>query len=189
VKLLLDENLSDWIIPKIIDLYPNSEHVKTLRLVNTDDVVIWEFAKSNDFVIVCKNSDFHQRSLLYGHPPKFIYLRIGNSTTSKIVQIMRDKFDTIRTFVDSELESILVFMYVEYRDEYWFERWHGVRPAGASHFTYNSKHDAVGVCFKPIARTDYAYECKLTHEIEYYLVRSRTRVRVRRTQQALRAIV
>ncbi|WP_272937136.1 hypothetical protein [Scytonema sp. HK-05] len=27
MKLLLDENLSDEIIPKIIDLYPNSEHV------------------------------------------------------------------------------------------------------------------------------------------------------------------
>ena len=110
MKLLLDENLSDPIIPKIIDLYPNSEHVKTLRLVNSDDVVIWEFAKSNDFVIVSKDSDFHQRSLLYGHPPKFIYLRIGNSPTSKIVQIMRDKFDTISRFVDSEVESILVLM-------------------------------------------------------------------------------
>jgi predicted nuclease of predicted toxin-antitoxin system len=110
VKLLLDENQSDRIIPKIIDLYPNSEHVKTLRLVNSDDVVIWEFAKSNDFVIVSKDSDFHQRSLLYAHPPKFIYLRIGNSPTSKIVQIMRDKFDTISRFVDSEVESILVLM-------------------------------------------------------------------------------
>lgn len=110
MKLLLDENLSDRIIPKIIDLYPNSEHVKTLGFTNTDDVVIWEFANSNDFVIVSKDSDFHQRSLLYGHPPKFIYLRIGNSPTSKIVQIMRDKFDTISTFVDSEVESILVLM-------------------------------------------------------------------------------
>ncbi len=110
MKLLLDENLSDRIIPKIIDLYPNSEHVKTLELTNTDDVVIWEFAKSNDFVIVFKDSDFHQRSLLYGHPPKFIYLRIDNSPTSKIVQIKRDKFDIISTFVDSEVESILVLM-------------------------------------------------------------------------------
>jgi predicted nuclease of predicted toxin-antitoxin system len=34
MKLLLDENLSDRIIPKIIDLYPNSQHVKTLELIN-----------------------------------------------------------------------------------------------------------------------------------------------------------
>ncbi len=108
MKLLLDENLSDRIIHRISDLYPDSEHVKTLRLTNTDDSVIWEYAKTNDFVIVSKDSDFHQRSLLYGHPPKFIYLRIGNSPTSKIVQILRNNFDTIIQFWNSEVESILV---------------------------------------------------------------------------------
>lgn len=108
MKLLLDENLSDRIVHRIIDLYPDSEHVKSLALTNTDDGVIWEYAKANDFVIVSKDSDFHQRSLLYGHPPKFIYLRIGNSPTSKIVQILRSNFDTIIQFGDRESESILV---------------------------------------------------------------------------------
>lgn len=73
MKLLLDENLSDRIIPKITDLYPNSEHVKTLGLTNTDDAIIWEYAKLNNFVIVSKDSDFHQRSLLYGHPQHYFY--------------------------------------------------------------------------------------------------------------------
>jgi predicted nuclease of predicted toxin-antitoxin system len=108
VKLLLDENISDRIVNRIIDLYPDSDHVKTLALTNTDDGIIWEYAKANDFVIVSKDSDIHQRSLLYGHPPKFIYLRIGNSPTSEIVKILRDNFDTISQFVDIEPESILL---------------------------------------------------------------------------------
>ena len=108
MRLLLDENLSDGIVRRIIDLYPDSAHVKTLVLTNTDDSIIWEYAKANNFVIVSKDSDFHQRSLLYGHPPKFIYLRIGNSPTSKIVQILRDNFDIIIQFWNSEVESILV---------------------------------------------------------------------------------
>jgi predicted nuclease of predicted toxin-antitoxin system len=108
MKLLLDENLSDRIVDKIIDLYPDSQHVKTLGLINTDDAIIWEFAKMNNFVIISKDSDFHQRSLLYGHPPKFIYLRIGNSPTSKIVQILRDNLATITQFDSSDTESILV---------------------------------------------------------------------------------
>lgn len=98
MKLLLDENLSDRIINRVIDLYPDSRHVKPLGLRNTDDAVIWQYAKENDFMIVSKDADFHQRSLLYGHPPKFIYLRIGNSSTSRIVQILRDKFVTITKF-------------------------------------------------------------------------------------------
>ncbi|MGA7937164.1 MAG: DUF5615 family PIN-like protein [Kovacikia sp.] len=108
MKLLLDENLSDRIIPRIKDLYPDSAHMKTLGLTNTDDMLIWEYAKANSFVIVSKDSDFHQRSLLYGHPPKFVYLRIGNSPTSKIVQILRDDFETISQFGNTEVESILV---------------------------------------------------------------------------------
>lgn len=108
MKLLLDENLSDRMIHRIGDLYPDSEHVKTLGLITTDDAVIWEYAKANGFVIVSKDSDFHQRSFLYGHPPKFIYLRIGNCPTSKIIQILRNNFDTIIQFESSETESLLV---------------------------------------------------------------------------------
>ncbi len=108
MKLLLDENLSDKIVPKVIDFYPNSAHVKALGLTNTDDSIIWDYAKENGYVIISKDSDFHQRSILYGHPPKFIYLRIGNSPTSKIVNILLDNFDIIREFGNSELESILV---------------------------------------------------------------------------------
>ena len=108
MRLLLDENLSDRMIHKIVDLDPDSEHVKTLGLSNTDDAEIWEYAKTNGLVIVCKDADFHQRSLLYGHPPKFIYLRIGNGPTSKIIQSLRDNFDTIVQFESSETESLLV---------------------------------------------------------------------------------
>lgn len=108
MKLLLDENLSDRIVYRIIGLYPDSQHVKTLALTNTDDDVIWEYAKANDFVIVSKNYDFYQRSLLYGHSPKFIYLRIGNSPTSRIIEILRDNFDTIAQFGYRESASMLM---------------------------------------------------------------------------------
>lgn len=108
MKLLLDENLSDRIIPRIIDIYPGSEHVKPLASTKTDDAVIWEYAKANKYVIVSKDSDFYQRSLLLGQPPKFIYLRVGNCPTSRIVQILRDSVDIITQFEASEVQSILV---------------------------------------------------------------------------------
>lgn len=63
MKLLLDENLSDQVIYRIVDLYPNSQHVKTLGLINTDDAIIWKYAKTNGFIIVSKDSDFHQHSI------------------------------------------------------------------------------------------------------------------------------
>lgn len=108
MKLLLDENLSDQVIYKIIGLYPESEHVKALALLNTDDALIWQYAKANGFVIVSKDTDFYQRNLLYGHPPKFIYLRIGNSPTSRVTQVLRDNYETVSKFGASEAESVLI---------------------------------------------------------------------------------
>jgi predicted nuclease of predicted toxin-antitoxin system len=108
MKLLLEENLSSQIVSKVIDLYPDSAHVKNLALKNTDDSVIWEYAKTNNFVIASKDADFYQRNLLYADAPKFIYLWIGDSPTSEIVEILRDNFDTICQFDSSESASILV---------------------------------------------------------------------------------
>lgn len=93
---------------KVTDLYPKSEHVKSLALTNTDDALIWQYAKANGFTIVSKDADFYQRSLLYGHPPKFIYLRIGNSPTSNIIQVLRENYEVIVEFERSEAESVLV---------------------------------------------------------------------------------
>ncbi len=69
VKLLVDENLPDRIVHQLVDLYPDSAHVKTLALTNTDDGSIWEHAKPFAFACVSKDADFHQRSLRYDRPP------------------------------------------------------------------------------------------------------------------------
>ena len=98
MKLLLDENLSDRIIHRIVYLYPNSEHVKTFGLTNTDVVLIWEYAKANGFVIVSKDSDFHQMSFLLGAPPKVIWLRCGNSTVAEVEQLLRLNLQAIHEF-------------------------------------------------------------------------------------------
>lgn len=108
MKLLLEENLSSQIIRGIIDLYPDSAHVKNLALKNVDDNSIWEYAKTNNFAIVSKDADFYQHNLLYNNAPKFIYLWIANSPTIEIVEILRDNFDTICQFENSESASILV---------------------------------------------------------------------------------
>jgi predicted nuclease of predicted toxin-antitoxin system len=108
LKLLLDENLSDRIIPAILDLYPGSEHLKGHGLLQSDDAAIWEFAKKLDFTIVSKDSDFHQRSILYGAPPKFIYLRIGNGPTRHVVEVLRSAFPSISDFERDPASPILV---------------------------------------------------------------------------------
>jgi len=108
VKLLLDENLSDRVVPQILDLYPDSVHVKSHRLIHTDDVLIWSFAQQHDYTIVSKDADFHQRSLVFGHPPKLIFLRVGNCPTSRITQLLRSNYVLLSAFDSDANTCILV---------------------------------------------------------------------------------
>ncbi len=108
MKLLLDENLSDRIIPQILDLFPDSSHVKSLGLLRTDDSISWSFAGQHGFIIVSKDSDFHQRSLVLGAPPKFIFLRVGNCPTDRITGILRSESVVIYAFTNDPSTSILV---------------------------------------------------------------------------------
>jgi predicted nuclease of predicted toxin-antitoxin system len=72
------------------------------------DTEIWEYAKVNDFVIVSKDSDFQARSLLHGHPPKFIWLRVGNCNVATIENLLRDRSAAIHTFHLDSTQSHLM---------------------------------------------------------------------------------
>jgi predicted nuclease of predicted toxin-antitoxin system len=88
MKLLLDENLSHRLVSAISDTFPGSDHVRNLGLKSKDDALVWKCALENDFVIVSKDADFHQRSLIFGHPPKVIGVFSGNCPTSEILEIL-----------------------------------------------------------------------------------------------------
>ena len=70
MKLLFDQNLSFRLPQALADIYQGALHVRHLALTEADDKEIWLYAAANDCVIVSKDSDFYQRSLLHGHPPK-----------------------------------------------------------------------------------------------------------------------
>ena len=108
MKLLLDENLSDRIVPQILDLYSGSSHVKSCGLTHTDDTLIWLFAQEHGYTIVSKDADFHQRSLVFGHPPKLVFLRVGNCATRRIVELLRSHYVLLAAFEADPGASILI---------------------------------------------------------------------------------
>ena len=64
-------------------------------LESASDRAVWEFAKEHNFVIVSKDSDFYELSLLHGTPPKVIWLQLGNTSKSKVVQVLLDRKESI----------------------------------------------------------------------------------------------
>jgi predicted nuclease of predicted toxin-antitoxin system len=73
-------------------------HIREIGLRDASDAEIWAYAKANGYVIVSKDSDFQQRSLLEGAPPKFIWLRVGNCAVGKTESLLRSYSAAIHTF-------------------------------------------------------------------------------------------
>jgi predicted nuclease of predicted toxin-antitoxin system len=107
MKLLFDGNLSHKLVWLLADLFPDSIHVQDVGLETADDSVVWDYAKDNDLMIVSKDSDMHQRSFVFGHPPKIIWVRLGNCSTAGIETLLRRNFAAVKTFYEDLYASFL----------------------------------------------------------------------------------
>jgi predicted nuclease of predicted toxin-antitoxin system len=108
MKLLFDENLSPKLPRLLATIFPDSAHVRERGLLGQPDEEVWEYARANGFTVVSKDSDFQQRSLLYGHPPKLVWLRIGNCTREQLVRLIVTHEADIRALDADQFESVLV---------------------------------------------------------------------------------
>lgn len=99
-SLLFDHNLSPKLLYRLASLYPGSSHVSLVGLDTADDRTVWEYARRHDYIIVTKDADYSELLLLYGFPPKIIWIRRGNCSTSTIEMLLRNNFEAIETMSD-----------------------------------------------------------------------------------------
>lgn len=76
-------------------------HVREVGLQAADDEAVWAHARTHGLIIVSKDSDFHQRSFVFGHPPKVIWIRRGNCSTTAVEQILREHRQDVALFAES----------------------------------------------------------------------------------------
>ena len=107
MRLLFDENLSPKLPNRLSDLFPNSLHVRDVDMKATIDPIVWDFAKENNLIIVSKDADMHDLSLVLGNPPKVIWLRLGNCSTRQVENVLRRNFDAIKLFHKDDSLSLL----------------------------------------------------------------------------------
>jgi predicted nuclease of predicted toxin-antitoxin system len=108
MKLLFDQNLSPRLVEVLQDVYPGSMHVRQLRLEKADDVTVWHVAAALGFTIVSKDSDFRQRSFVFGAPPRVIWIGLGDASTTEIQELLRNRFNDIDAFCNDSEASFLV---------------------------------------------------------------------------------
>lgn len=108
MKLLLDENLSPRLVQALADVFPGSVH--RIGLGSEADTVVWDYARTNRFIIVSKDSDFHERSVLQGYPPKVVWIRRGNCSVKHIEMLLRNRVDEIRRLEQDPDAAYLILL-------------------------------------------------------------------------------
>ncbi|MDR1415802.1 MAG: DUF5615 family PIN-like protein [Prevotellaceae bacterium] len=110
MKLLFDQNISFRILRLLPDSFAGCRQVRSVGLSDHSDMDIWKFAKQNDFTIVTFDADFFDISMLKGFPPKIVWLRTGNLTTTEIAERFILHFSIIDSFIkDSDQSCLEIF--------------------------------------------------------------------------------
>lgn len=92
------------------EIFPDSSHVRLIGLDRADDLSIWAHARDQGFAIVSFDSDFYERVVIEGFPPKVILLRCGNSSTNHVRELIESYSDRILAFEDDPDTACLELM-------------------------------------------------------------------------------
>jgi predicted nuclease of predicted toxin-antitoxin system len=90
MKLLLDENLSRRLIPFLQHDFPGSSQVVLLGMESATDKEVWLRAKVDGYVVVTRDADFQELSLVWGSPPQVVRLRTPNQTRAAVLKLLLD---------------------------------------------------------------------------------------------------
>ncbi|WLQ14385.1 DUF5615 family PIN-like protein [Hahella aquimaris] len=108
--LLIDENLSYKLAARLAGDFPGTIAVAKAPSLGegTQDPVVWEYAKTNNLVLVTKDKDFVDYWKRFGPPPKVIRLEIGNSRLSNVEQMIINNKNKILHFISSSNDGLLM---------------------------------------------------------------------------------
>ncbi|MDR4988787.1 MAG: DUF5615 family PIN-like protein [Bacteroidales bacterium] len=109
MKLLFDQNLSPRLVGFFEKTFAGSKHLIDFNLERSDDAIVWEFAKSEGFTLVTKDNDFNNFVAFFGFPPKVIWIRKGNCSTTEIRELLNSNLERIKAFISDSSNGILTF--------------------------------------------------------------------------------
>lgn len=110
MRLLFDNNLSSRLVRLLDNVHPDAVHVEMVGLGRASDDDVWRYARDNDCIIVTKDSDFKDLSILHGFPPRVVWLRIGNCSTAEVESRLRRSHSTISAFESEAMTGLLTLI-------------------------------------------------------------------------------
>jgi len=105
---LSDANISWRLSPKLKLHFGDCFHVDYIELkVPASDNEIWDYALTNQLIIVTNDEDFIDLLNLRGYPPKIILLKTGNQSNQYIEILLIKHKENIRSFYNNNEIGLL----------------------------------------------------------------------------------
>lgn len=94
---ILDENL-----PSTVPLWNNKKFIHVLQISDIfSDTDIWQYAITNNLIIITKDADFYNRYLSSAKSPKVIWFRTGNLKKKAFYQFVERVWHETEIMVQS----------------------------------------------------------------------------------------
>ena len=108
MKLLLDANISWRLSEKLKPYFDNCFHVDHIGLIiPATDTEIWNYALSNNLIIVTNDIDFVNLASDKGFPPKVVLLRTDNQSNNYLASVIIKHRNDIEVFLKSTEHGFL----------------------------------------------------------------------------------
>jgi predicted nuclease of predicted toxin-antitoxin system len=109
VRILLDQNLSPKLIPKLADILPGLESVYEHDLIGASDPFIFDWALRSTFsAVVSADRDFVLLAERLGPPPKVIRIERCDYSSAVLEQLLRREAVRIHAFLGSDRAVLLL---------------------------------------------------------------------------------
>ena len=107
MNLLLDENLSPRLVPRLLSLFAGLKHVRDVGLRQAEDKAIWDWSRAHKYTVITTDFDFVTMSQRLGWPPKVIHIERCDFPFRVIEDLLRRSAVLITEFDKDESAAVL----------------------------------------------------------------------------------
>jgi predicted nuclease of predicted toxin-antitoxin system len=108
VKFLVDANLPPHLCRWLRTHGHEAEHLADIDLLRATDTQIWDRGKNQQVIILSKDIDFYDRSLLFGAPPQVLHIAVGNCSNARLLEILESGWSDIEAALSSGSKLVSV---------------------------------------------------------------------------------
>ena len=91
-RLLIDENLPFSLGSRLGVDYIHAPQIAE----QASDSLLWQQARENDWVVLTRDTDFFDRLLVRGTPPKIVWVRLGNVRKNDLLRMLEDRWPAVQ---------------------------------------------------------------------------------------------